>query len=134
MARSTKTKSGTTEIQEAGTVTFDMVITELRVLSTSDRLLGLYELGIDGCAGKNTEQVNAVLQELIGALDFEYADIAEGFHRLYTYCLEQTREGAFDRVAFILQDLRDTLLRAVADSGATDEELTASTSRKAAGA
>lgn len=132
MARSTKTKSVTTETQEAAPVTFDMVITELRVLSTSDRLLGLYELGIDGCAAKHVDQVTAVLQELIGALDFEYADIAEGFHRLYTYCLEQTREGAFDRVAFILQDLRDTLLRAIADSGATDEELT--TSRKAAGA
>lgn len=134
MARSGKTKSVTTETQEAAPVTFEMVITELRVLSTSDRLLGLYELGIDGCAAKNTDQVSAVLNELIGALDFEYADIAEGFHRLYTYCLEQSREGAFDRVAFILQDLRDTLLRAVAESGATDEELSASTNRKAAGA
>lgn len=132
MARRTKTQSVTNETQEAAPVTFDMVITELRVLSTSDRLLGLYELGIDGCAAKHVDQVNAVLNELIGALDFEYADIAEGFHRLYTYCLEQNREGAFDRVAFILQDLRDTLLRAIADSGASDEELT--TSRKAAGA
>lgn len=134
MARSTKTKSVTTETQEAAPVTFDMVITELRVLSTSDRLLGLYELGIDGCAAKQVDQVTAVLQELIGALDFEYADIAEGFHRLYTYCLEQARESAFDRVAFILQDLRDTLLRAVADSGASDAELSASQNRKAAGA
>lgn len=132
MARRTKTQSATNETQEAAPVTFDMVITELRVLSTSDRLLGLYELGIDGCAAKHVDQVTAVLNELIGALDFEYADIAEGFHRLYTYCLEQSREGAFDRVAFILQDLRDTLLRAIADSGASDEELT--TSRKAAGA
>lgn len=133
MARRAKTQSVTNETQEeAAPVTFDMVITELRVLSTSDRLLGLYELGIDGCAAKHVDQVTAVLNELIGALDFEYADIAEGFHRLYTYCLEQSREGAFDRVAFILQDLRDTLLRAIADSGASDEELT--TSRKAAGA
>jgi len=132
MARNTKTKSVPTETQEATPVTYDMVITELRVLSTSDRLLGLYELGIDGCAAKNVDQVSAVLQELIGALDFEYADIAEGFHRLYTYCQEQSREGAFDRVAFILQDLRDTLLRAVAESGASDEELSAS--RKVAGA
>ena len=132
MARRTKTQSVTNETQEAAPVTFDMVITELRVLSTSDRLLGLYELGIDGCAAKHVDQVTAVLNELIGALDFEYADIAEGFHRLYTYCLEQTREGAVDRVAFILQDLRDTLLRAIADSGASDEALT--TSRKAAGA
>ena len=133
MARNGKTKSVTTETQGAAPVTFEMVITELRVLSTSDRLLGLYELGLDGCAAKNADQVSAVLNELIGALDFAYADIAEGFHRLYTYCLEQSREGAFDRVAFILQDLRDTLLRAVAESG-TDEELTASTNRKATGA
>ena len=49
-----------------------------------------------------------VLEELISSLDFQYADIADGFNRLYTYCLEQTAEDAFDRVQFILQDLRDT--------------------------
>lgn len=134
MARNGRNKGVATETQEPAPVTYDMVITELRVLSTSDRLLGLYELGIDGCASGSTDQVSAVLNELIGALDFEYADIAEGFHRLYTYCLEQTRDGAFDRVAFILQDLRDTLLRAVAETGMADEESETGQARKAAGA
>ena len=36
-------------------VSIDRIITELRVLGTSDRLLGLYELGIDGCAHINAE-------------------------------------------------------------------------------
>ena len=30
-------------------LTFDEVIEELRLLGTSDRLVGLYELGIEGC-------------------------------------------------------------------------------------
>jgi hypothetical protein len=59
-------------VTELKPVTLEMVITELRVLNTADRLLGLYELGIDGCASANPEQVRAVLEELISALDYEY--------------------------------------------------------------
>ena len=96
--------------------TVEETIIEVRVLNRADRLLGLYELGLDRCAARTADQVIAVLNELISITDSEYADVAEGFRRLYAYCLEQTREGAFDRVAFILQDLRDTILRATAAS------------------
>lgn len=118
MATNGKKQSSTTEVTELKPVTLDMVITELRVLNTADRLLGLYELGIDGCASANADQVHAVLEELISALDFEYEEIAQGFNRLYTYCLEQTQDAAFDRVGFILQDLRNTLVKAVTDEHA----------------
>jgi hypothetical protein len=80
----------------------------LRGLGLPERLLGLYGYGIEGCAERNEEQVSAVLTELIGTLNFDYGETADGFHRLYTFCLARTREGEFDQVAWILGDLHDT--------------------------
>lgn len=91
----------------------DTLLTELRVLETGDRLLALYDLGLDACARASGERLTAVLQELISTLDFQrYPEVAEGFHRIYTFCLEQAVAGGFDRAAFVLQDLRGTLLQA----------------------
>ena len=98
-------------------ITLERVITELRLLGTSDRLLGLYELGLEGCANRDPRQVTLVVQELITSLDYEYADIADGFRRVYEYCLQQASEQQLESVAFIFQDLRDTLMRAITDSG-----------------
>ena len=98
-------------------ITLERVITELRLLGTSDRLLGLYELGLEGCATRDARQVTLVVQELITSLDYEYADIADGFRRVYEYCLQQASEGELESVAFIFQDLRDTLMRAITDAG-----------------
>ena len=84
------------------------VLAEFRGLSTADRILGLYEYGIEGCAQQNEAQVSAVLLELLASIDLQYGDIAEGFFRLYDYCLERAREGEFDQVAWILDDLRTT--------------------------
>ncbi len=98
-----------------GTVTLDEVIAELRTLGTSDRLLGLYELGIDACANREAAQVSTVICELLGSLDYEYVDIAEGFRRVYEFCLHEASQGQLDSVTFILEDLRDTLMRAVSD-------------------
>jgi hypothetical protein len=92
--------------------TTEMIIAELRVLPAQDRLLGLYGLGIDGCERNEGEQVQAVLDELIASLDFSYGDIAEAFQQLYAYCLAQCGHGALESVAFVLADLRATLLRA----------------------
>jgi hypothetical protein len=94
-------------------VTLEMVITELRVLDTHERLLGLYELGIDGCTARDFGQVTTVLNELITTLDFtQYREIAEGFYRVYAYCLTRATDGAFDQIAFVLQDLRAALAEA----------------------
>lgn len=96
--------------------TAETAIAALRSLNTSERLLGLYDLGIEGCASRNPAQVTAVVEELIGTLDFAYAEIAEGFQRVYEYCLERARDGGFDQVAFVLQDLHDTLDSAVREA------------------
>ncbi len=114
MKRNTTTA---TETIDATPVALEAAIAALRQLQTSDRLLGLYELGLEGCTLGSTEQVTIVLEELISTLDFTYADIAEGFQRVYEYCLMQSRAGAFDRVNFVLTDLRDTLARAIQDVG-----------------
>jgi hypothetical protein len=97
-------------------ITTDLIITELRVLATQDRLLGLYELALGGCEAADAERVRAVLVELVSALDFTYADIAGAFHDLYTYCLAQVRRGELERVAFVIRDLQSALANPVADT------------------
>jgi flagellin-specific chaperone FliS len=94
-------------------------ICALRDLSTSERLLGLYAYGIEGCTQRNRSQVTAALEELISVLDFGYGEIAEGFYRLYAFCLRKTREGQFDQVAWILGDLHDTWAQALTDAPVT---------------
>jgi hypothetical protein len=101
-------------------ITLERVISELRLLGTSDRLLGLYELGLEGCANNDPRQVALVVGELITSLDYEYADIADGFRRVYEYCLQQAGDGELESVAFIFQDLRDTLMRAITDTAADE--------------
>ncbi len=91
-------------------------IIALRGLPIAQRLLGLYEHGLDGCDQRRDEQVRAVLEELIGSLDFSFGDIAEGFARVYGYCLRKVADGDFDRVAWILRELRDTWARALVEA------------------
>lgn len=81
----------------------------LRGLPSHDRLLGLYEYALEGCAQRRGDQVSAALEELICMLDFQYGEVTEGFYRVYEYCLRKTREGQFTRVAWILGDLHQTL-------------------------
>jgi len=97
----------------------DSAIGALRTLNSGERLLGLYDYGLDGCTRQNREQVTAVLEELIGLLDFGYGEVAEGFYRLYVFCLRQAREGKFDQPAWILRDLRDTWAQALSDAAAS---------------
>jgi hypothetical protein len=111
---STKTASNGEDTMAPGTA--QATIAELRGLNTAERLLGLYDLGLDGCSTGDGQTVTAVLEELIESLDFQYADISVGFERIYNYCLEQNRLGARDNVAFVLRDLRDTLSTSAAES------------------
>jgi hypothetical protein len=94
----------------------DTAIGNIRALPIEERLLALYELGIEASAARSAGRVTAVLNELITTLDFGYTDIAEGFYRLYTYCLERSDAGDFDQVGFVLGDLRATLCEAVIDA------------------
>jgi hypothetical protein len=93
-------------------------IAELRSLGSGDRLLGLYNHGVTGCADRDREQVVAALEELISLLDFGFGEVAEGFYRLYSFCLREIRLGQFEQPAWILRDLRDTWAHTLSDATA----------------
>ena len=76
-------------------------------------LLELYDHAIAGCVARDCKKVSAALVELIGALNFDYEDIALGLFRLYDWCLRRARAKAWDEVSEILRDLRETWARAL---------------------
>jgi hypothetical protein len=99
-------------------VSFDRVLTELRRLGGSERLLALYELGLEGCMNEDADRVAATLRELMDSLDDDYVGVAAGFRRVYEHCLMRVESAQYDSVAFVLQDLRDTIVLAIAEAGA----------------
>ena len=99
-------------------VSFDRVLVELRRLGGSERLLALYELGLEGCTNQDAGRVTAAVRELMDSLDDDYVGVAAGFRRVYEHCLRQVEASQFDTVAFVLQDLRDTLVLAITEAGA----------------
>mgnify|MGYP001603826079 CR=1 FL=1 len=91
-------------------------IEALRLLPTGEALRWLYELVVEGCDAANADQARAVLVELIASIDYQAdEEIARGFHRLYSYCLEQVEAGKFKRVGFIFKDLRDRMGQVMAE-------------------
>jgi hypothetical protein len=91
-------------------ISVEDTIARLRVLPTPGRLLGLYDCAIRLSERGLAEPLAAVFAELMGAVDFDYGPVAEGFYRVYEYCLRKSREGDFRSVAWIVQDLRDACL------------------------
>jgi hypothetical protein len=63
-------------------------------------------------------QVVAALEELISLLDFGFGEVAEGFYRVYSFCLREIRLGEFEQPAWILRDLRDTGAHTLSDATA----------------
>jgi hypothetical protein len=96
----------------------DSPIAELRSASSGERLLGLYSHAVSACSDHDREQVIAALEELISLLDFGYGEVAEGFYRLYSFCLREIRLGQFEQPAWILRDLRDTWAYTLSDATA----------------
>jgi hypothetical protein len=80
---------------------------------TSERVLRLYEQCLEGCENRSTADVSRALLALIATLNFEEASsVAEGFYRLYSYCLRKAIERQFDRIAWILGGLRESWMDA----------------------
>jgi hypothetical protein len=120
-----ETQGRTTGFATDELITLEAGITALRALRAPDRLLGLYELGIEGCDRKDSDQVASILLELIDMLDFGHAEIAGGFQRLYDYCLRQSHDGEFASVSFVLRGFHATLTQAVTTVGETPIRATA---------
>jgi flagellin-specific chaperone FliS len=87
--------------------------------ATAERVLHLYEQGLEGCANRSAPQVSRALLALIATLDFEDSTpVTEGFYRLYNYCLRNALEHRFDRVAWILNGLREAWAESARAAGA----------------
>ncbi|HFE64577.1 MAG TPA: flagellar protein FliS [Caldithrix sp.] len=77
-------------------------------LSATELILKLYDLAIIAIKKKDVHKANRVITELIGALNFDYQDVAIGFFRLYRFCQDRLYKGDFDQVLRIFEDLRKT--------------------------
>ena len=69
-------------------------------------LLMTYEVIISSCARRDPQKARRGLVELIGALNFDYQEMALGLFRLYDYCLTALGRGRFDEAAGIVRELK----------------------------
>jgi flagellar protein FliS len=76
-------------------------------LSPTELVVKLYDIGIASCVRKDRVRLSRVLVELISALNFEYRDISVGLFKLYNYCMRLAKEGDFDAVQPVLEELRE---------------------------
>ena len=76
-------------------------------------LLQLYDHAIAGALRQDQRQVNAALVELIGALNFDYEEIAVGLFKLYDWCMRRARAKDWDEVLKILRELRNAWAQSV---------------------
>jgi hypothetical protein len=91
------------------------ILAELESLSVTDRILSLYLVGIEACEQGDDDEAQAVIEELLGTLDFDCGEVAEGFARLYEHCLREVQQGNLSQVAWILEDLYDTWMQAASE-------------------
>jgi len=81
-------------------------------LSPTELILKLYDLAIVSIKKGDIQRANRVIAELIGALDFDYQEIAMGFFRLYRYCQDCLYKGNFQEALSVMEDLRNTWAQA----------------------
>lgn len=81
---------------------------EIMTMNPVQLLIKAYDAGIAACNRKDEPKTSAVLVELIDALNFDYAEIANSLFRLYEYCMREVKRGNFDVTLKILKELRDT--------------------------
>ncbi len=83
---------------------------EQEVLSWSREkiILKMYDLFIVSCKRGDTTKMMRVLIELMGSLNFDYADASTRLYRLYEYCQRCIFQKKFDQALFIISELRST--------------------------
>jgi flagellin-specific chaperone FliS len=70
-------------------------------------ILILYDLALGACGRQDAQRASRAITELIGALNFDYEEIAVPLFRLYEYCLRVIRSGSFDEASKIMRQLKD---------------------------
>jgi flagellin-specific chaperone FliS len=80
---------------------------ELQVMTATpiQRLLMVYDAAVMGCNQRDLKRTTDALNVLRGSLNFEYAEVAFGFFRIYQYCGDLAREGRYDEAANLLRGL-----------------------------
>lgn len=77
-------------------------------LDPNELILKMYDLAIVSIKKKDISKVNRIITELIGALNFEYQDVSNGFFRLYRYCQDCIYQEKYEEALNIFEDLRET--------------------------
>ena len=83
------------------------VTTQTQGMSQQQLLLQLYDFAVAGCLAHDARKATAAIVELIGALNFDYEEIATGLYRLYEYSLREIRAQRFEAAGQILGGLRE---------------------------
>lgn len=79
---------------------------QLESMSPERLVLVVFEQGILACRKKDPLRARRVLEQLIGALDFSYGEVAGGFLVLYDWTLQLIREAKFEEAGRTFEQLR----------------------------
>ena len=88
---------------------------EILEASPQKLLIKVYDYAIVHCKKEDLVKTNNALQILIDALRFDTEEVREvstGLLRLYKFCQDQMREGNYELVVTMLQELKTTWLDA----------------------
>lgn len=65
-----------------------------------------YDYAIRACENQDFEKSTRAISVLRDALNFDYAEVAQGLLKLYQWCLDCIRQGDYAQAAGILRELR----------------------------
>lgn len=81
------------------------------------RVIMVYDVALRACTQRDLAKVTQALQVLDDALDFSQGEIAVQLSRLYQFCADAARRGAFDEAMTVLRELREAWVQASENLG-----------------
>ena len=81
---------------------------EQKVMSASpEQLVGyIYDVVLAACDREDKEKTLTGLAMLVGALNFDYQELAAPLYRLYQYCQEQARQDQYEEIKDLIGGLK----------------------------
>lgn len=80
---------------------------QIMTASPEKLILMLYDLGIKSCRKEDRQKAAQVIVELIGALNFEYKEMALRFYELYRFALDHIHKNSFKEPLMVFEGLKD---------------------------
>ena len=71
------------------------------------RVVMVYDVALRACARRDLAKVTQALRVLDEALDFSQGEIAIQLSRLYQFCADAARKGAYEEAMAVLRELRE---------------------------